>query len=74
MILLYLVRAIYWLAAALSTAAGLLVTASMLNAEYATQIAMIWGITMTVGILFICLSVLSLGIAYYPREGYRMGT
>jgi hypothetical protein len=60
-----LVRAIYWLAATLSTAAGLLVMVSMLIAEHATQTAMIWGITMTVDILFVSLGVLSLGIAHY---------
>jgi hypothetical protein len=65
MVLLYLVRAIYWLAAALSTAAGLLVMASMLIAEHATQTEVIWGITMTVGILFVSMGVLSLGIAHY---------
>jgi hypothetical protein len=65
MVLVYMVRTIYWLAAALSTGAALLVTASMLIAEGATQSAMNWGITLTVSIFFACLALLSLGIAHY---------
>jgi peptidoglycan/LPS O-acetylase OafA/YrhL len=64
-LLVYLVRIVYWLAAALGTVAAIAITASMLIAERAPQTAWFWGVTLTVGMFFAGMSLLSLGVAHY---------